>query len=79
MFKKIAASVALAGALAFTVAAPAVVSAAPAADSSTVSAIGNWPDPMRIAAPTKDTGTKGTVKTPPTYTTSSIGNWPDPM
>ncbi|WP_426003989.1 hypothetical protein ACPFL9_16770 [Paenarthrobacter sp. NyZ202] len=74
MFKKLAASAALAGALAFTVAGPAVVSAAPAADSSsTVSAIGNWPDPMRasVSAPTKTTET--------TYSTSSIGNWPDPM
>ncbi|MCP2048055.1 hypothetical protein [Paenarthrobacter histidinolovorans] len=71
MFKKIFASVALAGALTVTVAAPAVVSAASAADSSTVSAIGNWPDPMRIAAPTKSTDT--------TYTPMSIGNWPDPM
>ncbi|WP_347108391.1 hypothetical protein AAHB33_16120 [Paenarthrobacter sp. S56] len=72
MFKKIAASVALAGALAFTVAAPAVVSAAGAADTNTsVSAIGNWPDPMRVSAPTKSTDT--------TYTPSSIGNWPDPM
>ncbi|MGJ3189427.1 hypothetical protein FQP90_22315 [Paenarthrobacter nitroguajacolicus] len=74
MFKKIIASVAVAGALTLAVAAPAVVSAAPAADSSTVSAIGNWPDPMRIAAPTKDK-----ASTPPTYTTLSIGNWPDPM
>ncbi|MFP3581553.1 hypothetical protein SB659_18485 [Arthrobacter sp. SIMBA_036] len=71
MFKKIAASVALAGALTLSVAAPAVVSAAPASGSGTVSAIGNWPDPMRIVAPTKSSGT--------TYTPSSIGNWPDPM
>ncbi|MEV7662870.1 hypothetical protein [Paenarthrobacter sp. NPDC089316] len=71
MFKKIFASVALAGALTVTVAAPAVVSAASAVDSSTVSAIGNWPDPMRIAAPTKSVDT--------TYTPMSIGNWPDPM
>ncbi|MGO4591248.1 hypothetical protein [Arthrobacter sp. StoSoilA2] len=73
MFKKMAASVALAGALAFTVAAPAVVSAAAAADSGSVSAIGNWPDPMRstTTVPTKSGDT--------TYTTSSIGNWPDPM
>ncbi|WP_281452519.1 hypothetical protein [Paenarthrobacter nitroguajacolicus] len=71
MFKKIAASVALVGALTLSVAAPAVVSAASAADSSTVSAIGNWPDPMRVAAPTKSTDT--------TYTPMSIGNWPDPM
>ncbi|MBU8868887.1 MULTISPECIES: hypothetical protein [Micrococcaceae] len=69
MFKKMAASVALAGALAFTVAAPAVVSAAAAADSGSVSAIGNWPDPMRSTTTSGDT----------TYTTSSIGNWPDPM
>ncbi|MCP1415378.1 hypothetical protein [Paenarthrobacter sp. A20] len=75
MFKKIIASVAVAGALTIAVAAPAVVSAAPAVDSSsTISAIGNWPDPMRIAAPTKST-----TSTPPTYTTLSIGNWPDPM
>ncbi|NQD87733.1 hypothetical protein HP499_07940 [Paenarthrobacter sp. CM16] len=71
MFKKIIASVAVAGALTFAVAAPGVVSAAPAADSSTVSAIGNWPDPMRVVAPTKSTDT--------TYTPMSIGNWPDPM
>ncbi|MBP2395379.1 hypothetical protein [Paenarthrobacter nicotinovorans] len=70
MFKKIFASVALVGALTLTVAAPAVVSAAPAADN-TVSAIGNWPDPMRVSAPTKSTDT--------TYTPMSIGNWPDPM
>ncbi|MEV7607214.1 hypothetical protein AB0N65_17405 [Paenarthrobacter sp. NPDC089322] len=74
MFKKLAASVALTGALAFTVAAPAVVSAASAADSSTVSAIGNWPDPMRAGTTTGPTKSGET-----TYTTSSIGNWPDPM
>ncbi|MGO4145386.1 hypothetical protein AB4Y77_09900 [Paenarthrobacter sp. YAF11_1] len=76
MFKKIIASVAVAGALTFAVAAPGVVSAAPAADSSTVSAIGNWPDPMRasVTAPSKDTTT-----VEPTYSTMSIGNWPDPM
>ncbi|MDR6640007.1 hypothetical protein [Paenarthrobacter nitroguajacolicus] len=74
MFKKIIASAALAGALSLAVAAPAVVSAASAGDSSTVSAIGNWPDPMRVAAPTKATTTSE-----PTFTTMSIGNWPDPM
>jgi uncharacterized low-complexity protein len=74
MFKKIIASVAVAGALTLAVAAPAVVSAAPAVDSSsTISAIGNWPDPMRVAAPTKATTTE------PTISTMSIGNWPDPM
>ena len=47
MLKKIAAAVALAGALAFSAAAPAVVSAAPVADTvSTVLSIGNWPDPV---------------------------------
>lgn len=57
MFKKIAASVALAGAIAFSAAAPAVVSAASASDfpgignwSAPVNvepqAIGNWPDPV---------------------------------
>ncbi|MFJ4262147.1 hypothetical protein ACIPYU_06870 [Paenarthrobacter nicotinovorans] len=72
MFKKIAASVAMAGALTLSVAAPAVVSAASAVDSnSSVSAIGNWPDPMRVSAPTKSTDT--------TATPMSIGNWPDPM
>ncbi|GAA2845546.1 hypothetical protein [Paenarthrobacter ilicis] len=71
MFKKIIASAALAGALTLTVAAPAVVSAASTVDSGSVSAIGNWPDPMRIAAPTKSADT--------TFAPSSIGNWPDPM
>jgi hypothetical protein len=63
MLKKIAAAAALAGVLAFSAAAPAVMSAAPAGGwtyllGSTV-AIGNWPDPMQAA--------------------QAIGNWPDPM
>jgi hypothetical protein len=67
MFKKIAASVALAGALAFSAAAPAVLS---------VSAIGNWPDPMRTTLaignwPDPMSSSKGSL--------SAIGNWPDPM
>lgn len=66
MLKKIAASVAMAGAVAFAFAAPAVVSAAPV-ESSTV-AIGNWPDPM--SAP----HALGGMLTP-----MGIGNWPDPM
>jgi len=65
MLKKIAASVALAGAVALALAAPTVVSAAPGS-SSTV-AIGNWPDPM--STPQADSGLKP----------MSIGNWPDPM
>lgn len=66
MLKKIAASVAMAGALAFAFAAPAVVSAAPV-ESSTV-AIGNWPDPM--SAPQALGGMLAPM---------GIGNWPDPM
>ena len=64
MLKKIATAAVLAGALAFSAAAPAVLSAGPIADSAGAPvAIGNWPDPM---------GVKGV-----NYTT--IGNWPDPM
>jgi hypothetical protein len=67
MFKKIAASVALAGALAFSAAAPAVLS---------VSAIGNWPDPMGTVLsignwPDPMSSSQGSL--------SAIGNWPDPM
>jgi uncharacterized low-complexity protein len=65
MLKKIAASVALAGAVAFALAAPAVVSDAQGT-SSTV-AIGNWPDPM--SNPAAGDG----------FALMSIGNWPDPM
>ena len=64
MFKKIAAAAVLAGALAFSVTAPAVLSAGSIADNGgTAAAIGNWPDPMSVD------GTN--------YT--NIGNWPDPM
>ncbi|MET1088343.1 MAG: hypothetical protein ABWY04_14695 [Arthrobacter sp.] len=83
MFKKIAAAAVLAGALAFSAAAPAVLSAGSVADNSGVSvAVGNWPDPM--SKKTKDTkDTKGTTTTTDTTggtaTTSSVGNWPDPM
>ena len=70
MFKKIAAAAVLAGALAFSAAAPAVLSAGSISDTAGVSvASGNWPDPM--SKPVKEQ--KGT-----TYTTYS-GNWPDPM
>jgi hypothetical protein len=63
MLKKIAAAAVLAGALAFSAAAPAVLSAGPVGNwadqlGSTI-AIGNWPDPMQAA--------------------QAIGNWPDPM
>ena len=71
MFKKIAASVALAGALAFTAAAPAVISAAPVANAiHTVLSIGNWPDPMR---------TQAIGNWPDPMRAQAIGNWPDPM
>ena len=76
MLKKIAAAAALAGALAFSAAAPAVLSAGPVGNwvdqlgSTSTTAIGNWPDPM--SKPVKD---KNTDTTYTTYT----GNWPDPM
>jgi hypothetical protein len=64
MFKKIAAAAVLAGALAFSATAPAVLSAGSIADNAgTAVSIGNWPDPMSISGVN--------------YTT--IGNWPDPM
>jgi hypothetical protein len=81
MFKKIAASVALAGALAFSATAPAVLS---------VSAIGNWPDPMGTSSqaignwPDPMGSSQGNLSAignwpdPMTYSTN-IGNWPDPM
>lgn len=68
MFKKIAASVALAGALAFSAAAPAVLS---------VSAIGNWPDPMGNSS--QAIGNWPDPMSSSTGTLSAIGNWPDPM
>ncbi|WP_258803367.1 hypothetical protein [Pseudarthrobacter sp. NS4] len=71
MLKKIAAAAALAGALAFSAAAPAVLSAGSIADAEGVSVArtGNWPDPM--SKPSKDKDDKS-------YTTYT-GNWPDPM
>ncbi|MHC6594850.1 hypothetical protein [Arthrobacter sp. C152] len=71
MLKKIATAAALAGALAFSAAAPAVLSAGSIADNSGTSvAIGNWPDPA-------STKVKKDKSTDTTYTTY-IGNWPDP-
>jgi uncharacterized low-complexity protein len=72
MLKKIAAAAALAGALAFTAAAPAVLSAGSIADTENVAVArtGNWPDPMSKPVKEKNTDT--------TYTTYT-GNWPDPM
>ncbi len=81
MFKKIAASVALAGALAFSATAPAVLSVSaignwpdPMGNSS--QAIGNWPDPM--SAKQGSLSAIGNWPDPMTYSTN-IGNWPDPM
>ena len=71
MLKKIATAAALAGALAFSAAAPAVLSAGSIADNSGTSvAIGNWPDPAS-AKVKKDKKTDTAVVT-------YIGNWPDP-
>ncbi|HEY8752434.1 MAG TPA: hypothetical protein VIM40_02115 [Arthrobacter sp.] len=77
MFKKIAAAAVLAGALAFSAAAPAVMSAGSISDTSGVSvATGNWPDPM--SQPVSGHGRPTTTPTTPTYTTNT-GIWPDPM
>lgn len=46
MLKKIAAAAVLAGALAFSATAPAVLSAGSTEPAGTTVAIGNWPDPM---------------------------------
>jgi hypothetical protein len=73
MLKKIAAASVLAAALAFSAAAPAVLSAGSIADTTGVSvAVGNWPDPMSKPVKDKDKTGGGT------YTTN-VGNWPDPM
>jgi len=75
MLKKIATAAALAGALAFSAAAPAVLSAGSVADNSGTSvAIGNWPDP----ASQKVKKEKKVQSTETSYTTYRIGNWPDP-
>lgn len=85
MFKKIAAAAVLAGALAFSAAAPAVLSAGSPSDTTGVAvANGNWPYPMSEKAKvekgkkTTDTSTTDTSTTDTTYTTLS-GNWPYPM
>jgi uncharacterized low-complexity protein len=69
MFKKIAAAAVLAGALAFSAAAPAVLSAGSISDTAGVSvASGNWPDPA---------SSKVKKNSDTSYSTYS-GNWPDP-
>jgi hypothetical protein len=72
MLKKIAAGAALAGALAFTAAAPAVLSAASLTDVSNVAAVGNWPDPMRAPQAVGNWPD-------PMMQSTDVGNWPDPM
>lgn len=72
MLKKIAAGVVLAGALAFSAAAPAVLSAASLTENSGVAAVGNWPDPMSVPQAV------GNWPDPMVYSTN-VGNWPDPM
>jgi hypothetical protein len=72
MLKKIAAGAALAGALAFTAAAPAVLSAASLTDASNVAAVGNWPDPMRAPQAVGNWPD-------PMMQSTNVGNWPDPM
>lgn len=72
MLKKIAAGALLAGALAFSAAAPAVLSAVSTADTAGITAVGNWPDPMRSAQAV------GNWPDPMSNRTN-VGNWPDPM
>ena len=71
MLKKIATAAVLAGALAFSAAAPAVLASGSVADNSSTSvAVGNWPDPASAKV-------KKDKSTTTTYTTY-VGNWPDP-
>ena len=72
MLKKIAAGAVLAGALAFSAAAPAVLSAASFTDVSNIAAVGNWPDPMRAPQAVGNWPD-------PMVSSVNVGNWPDPM
>ncbi|WP_427129260.1 hypothetical protein [Pseudarthrobacter sp. S9] len=72
MLKKIAAGAVLAAALAFSAAAPAVLSAASITDNSGLTAVGNWPDPMRAPQAV------GNWPDPMAFFLN-VGNWPDPM
>jgi predicted phage tail protein len=75
MFKKIAAAAVLAGALAFSAAAPAVLAAGSVSDGAGVAvASGNWPNPVSDKSKTE----KGKKTTDTTYSTYS-GNWPNPV
>ncbi len=78
MLKKIAAAAVLAGALAFSATAPALLSAGSISENTGGSvAIGNWPDPMRVKDVNKTT--IGNWPDPMSVNYMSIGNWPDPM
>ena len=72
MLKKIAAGAVLAAALAFSAAAPAVLSAASLTDVSDIAAVGNWPDPMRAPQAVGNWPD-------PMVSWTNVGNWPDPM
>ena len=72
MLKKIATGAVLAGALAFSAAAPAVLSAASLTDVSHVAAVGYWPDRMRTAQAVGNWPD-------PMMQSTNVGNWPDPM
>jgi hypothetical protein len=76
MLKKIAAGAVLAGALALSAAAPAVLSAGSTADNASITAVGNWPDPMRTP---QAVGNWPDPMANPITNYLTVGNWPDPM
>ncbi|MFJ6079190.1 hypothetical protein ACIQC0_12910 [Pseudarthrobacter sp. NPDC092419] len=81
MLKKIAAAAALAGALAFSAAAPAVLSAGSHGDpSGTTSArVGNWPDPMSTTTKGNSAEVERGKSAEQISYITYVGNWPDPM
>lgn len=66
MLMKIAAGAALAAALAFSAAAPTLLSAHSDAETMGTANVGNWPDPMYAGGDSPSTA-------------QTVGNWPDPM
>jgi hypothetical protein len=76
MLKKIAAGAFLAGALALSAAAPAVLSAGTTGDIAGITAVGNWPDPMQ--APQAVGNWPDPMSNAPSNN-PNVGNWPDPM
>jgi hypothetical protein len=83
MLQKIAAGAALAGALAFSLAAPAVLSAQSNIDTPSITAVGNWPDPMQASQESlQEPLAVGNWPDPMAYFFNfnfNVGNWPDPM